>query len=288
LEYAIILKKKDLVRLFLSVKVPSEQVKFRHEYKSFLKHYNRSFTDPSLYETPLQRMLKTKECVSLVPLMLEQFVSTHGVDLSIVDDCLYAHPSETRCLFGRTKHFSTNRWLQEHPLSKCHVVDRVSRIPIAHHSALIAKADCKDVYDHRLVRLCVDLKFSLFGNFLYFLILCFQSMYVALYTGITLSSPTPAHQGSNYYQMVNYSCFDLCATLANDAQVPANDRAMLRALRLILLIVSGFALLKEFSQIVTQREKYFRRFYINLIELHMYVSYPLRSPIDIEHDRCCV
>jgi hypothetical protein len=72
--------------------------------------------------------------------------------------------------------------------------------------------------------------------------------------------------------MVNYSCYDLCVTLANDPQNPATDNSPLRALRLILLILSGFALLKELFQVLTQREKYFRRFYINLIELHMYVS----------------
>ena len=138
--------------------------------------------------------------------------------------------------------------------------------------ALIAKADCKDVYDHRLVRLCVDLKFNLFGNFLYLFILCCQSMYVALYTGIALGSPTPTEQGSNYYRMVNYSCIDLCLTLANDPIHPAREYASLRALRIILLIVSCLALCKEFFQVLTQREKYFRRFYINLIELHMYVS----------------
>ena len=138
--------------------------------------------------------------------------------------------------------------------------------------ALIAKADCKAVYDHRLVRLCVDLKFKLFGNFLYLLILCCQSMYVALYTGIALGSPTPADQGTNYYQMVNYTCYDLCITLANDTETPAGDHSTLRALRMTLLILSGFALFKELFQIMTQREKYFRRFYINLIELHMYVS----------------
>jgi hypothetical protein len=72
--------------------------------------------------------------------------------------------------------------------------------------------------------------------------------------------------------MVNYTCYDLCITLTNDPYKPASDNSPLRALRLILLILSGFALLKELFQILTQREKYFRRFYINLIELHMYVS----------------
>lgn len=138
--------------------------------------------------------------------------------------------------------------------------------------ALIAKADCKAIYDHQLVRMCVDLKFNLFGNFLYLIILCCQSIYVALYTGITLGSPTPADQGTNYYQMTNYSCFDLCLTLANYSTNPAGDQPFLRALRVILLIVSGFAILKELYQVLTQREKYFRRFYINIIELHMYVS----------------
>lgn len=138
--------------------------------------------------------------------------------------------------------------------------------------ALIAKADCKDVYDHRLVRLCVDLKFNLFGNFLYFIILICQAMYVALYTGVTLGSPTPSNQGSSYYQMVNYTCFDMCIRLANDLDHPELEHTTIRAWRLILLILSSCALLKEIFQVFTQRDKYFRKFYINLIELHMYVS----------------
>lgn len=97
--------------------IPIEQYNFRHEYKLFLKHYNKSLTPPFAYQTPIQRMLVTPECVSLVPLILEQFVSNNGIDLSVVDDCLYARPTKKRCLFGRTKHFSTNNWLQEHPLS---------------------------------------------------------------------------------------------------------------------------------------------------------------------------
>ncbi len=120
--------------------------------------------------------------------------------------------------------------------------------------------------------MCVDLKFNLFGNVLYLIIVCCQAIYVALYTGIALGSPTPTDQGSNYYIMHNYSCIDLCLILSNDPMNPARDRPSIRALRIILLIISSLALLKEFHQIITQREKYFRRFYINLIELHMYVS----------------
>ncbi|CAF3155589.1 unnamed protein product [Rotaria socialis] len=257
LEYAILSKKKDIVRLFISVRIPAEQYDFRYQYKQFLRHYNEPFVQTNslpFYQTPIQRMLTTPECVPLVPLILEQFVSDNGIDLSIVDDCLYTRPTKARCLFGRTKNFSIDNWLQQHPLS------------------LIAKADYKDVYDHHLVRLCVDLKFNLFGNFLYFIILCCQSAYVALYTGITLGSPTPVNQGTNYYLMANYSCFDLCVTLANDVTNPATDHRTIRALRLILLIISCFALLKEIFQLLTQKDKYFRHFYINLIELHMYVS----------------
>jgi hypothetical protein len=116
-----LLKKKDIVRLFISVRIPMEQYNFDHEYKAFLKHFNEPFGTSNtggFYQTPIQRMLTTKECVPLVPLILEQFVSDRGIDLSIVDDCMYARPTKNRCLFGRTKHFSTNNWLQQHPLSK--------------------------------------------------------------------------------------------------------------------------------------------------------------------------
>ena len=63
-------------------------------------------------------MLTTPECVPLVPIILEQFVSDNGIDFSIIDDCLYARPMKTRSIFGRAKNFSTNNWFQEHPLSK--------------------------------------------------------------------------------------------------------------------------------------------------------------------------
>lgn len=137
---------------------------------------------------------------------------------------------------------------------------------------MIATADSKAIYDHPIVRMCVDLKFNLFGNFLFLFILCCQSIYVALYTGIALGSPTPAHQDTNYYQMTTYNCLDLCLTLANNPINPAGDKSPIRALRFILLIVSSFGLLKELYQMFKQRDKYVRRFYINLIELHMYVS----------------
>jgi hypothetical protein len=72
-------------------------------------------------------MLTTPECVPLVPLILEQFVSDHGIDLSIVDDCLYARPMKARCIFGRSKHFSTDDWLQQHPLSKSKMFKKKKR-----------------------------------------------------------------------------------------------------------------------------------------------------------------
>lgn len=63
-------------------------------------------------------MLTTPECISLVPLILEQFVDKNGIDLSIIDDSLYGRPGKTRCIFGQAKEFSTANWLQQHPLSK--------------------------------------------------------------------------------------------------------------------------------------------------------------------------
>lgn len=111
------MKKKEFVRLFVSVEIPLDEYKFRHEYKLFLKHLNK-YQNSLNYQTPIQKMLTTSECLSLVPLILEQFVSHNGIDLSIVDDCLYARPISNRCIFGRTKHFSINNWLQQHPLSK--------------------------------------------------------------------------------------------------------------------------------------------------------------------------
>jgi hypothetical protein len=141
--------------------------------------------------------------------------------------------------------------------------------------ALVTQANCNAVYDHPLVRTCVDLKFSLFGNFLYFLIFCCLSSYVALYTGIALGSPTPAAQGSSYYIMYNYSCTDLCLTLVNDPANPLQDHSLLRALRFILLIISALAILKQFYQIINLRGRSFRELYIDLVELHMYVSIDL-------------
>ena len=145
--------------------------------------------------------------VPLVPLLLEQFVGEDGVDLSVVDDCLRARPSQNRCIFGRSKRFTTTNWLKQHPLS------------------LIAEANHAPVYDHDVVKMCVDLKFQLFGNCLYLLILCAQIFFVCLYTGVALSSPTPPR---SYYDSTNISCKQLCDRLVTDSLDPLPGNVLLR------------------------------------------------------------
>jgi hypothetical protein len=145
--------------------------------------------------------------IPLVPLLLEQFVSDDGVDLSIIDDCLRARPTANRCIFGRSKGFSSSNWLKQHPLS------------------LMAEANYAPVYDHDVVKICVDLKFQLFGNFLYLLILSAQIMYVFLYTGVALASPTPAQ---SYYDTSNYTCKQLCRLLTSDLDDPLPRNVFLR------------------------------------------------------------
>ena len=148
--------------------------------------------------------------VPLVPLLLEQFVGENGIDLSVIDDCLGAAPAAHRCIFGRSKRFQTSNWLKQHPLS------------------LIAEANHAPVYDHDVVRICVDLKFQLFGNFLYFLILCAQISFVCLYTGVALTSPTPPQ---SYYDIGNDSCSQLCEKLTFDPDSPLQGNRLLRKCR---------------------------------------------------------
>ncbi|CAM4783487.1 unnamed protein product [Rotaria magnacalcarata] len=71
------------------------------------------------------------------------------------------------------------------------VVDDCLRARLAAH-----RSNHAPVYDQDIVKICVDLKFQLFGNFLYLLILFAQISFVCLYTGVALSSPTPPH---SYY-----------------------------------------------------------------------------------------
>ena len=141
LEYAILLKKIDIVRVFVSVQVPAKHRNFHNQYRSFLKHYNEPYFVPNaslFYQTPIQRMLTTPECVPLVPLLLEQFVSDDGIDLSVIDDCLYARPHKNRCIFGRGKHFSTADWLEQHPLSESFLMSRNKR------KCRLLSIDCQD------------------------------------------------------------------------------------------------------------------------------------------------
>lgn len=225
LEYSIALKKPDFVRTFISVRIPSEERQLYQAYKSFLKHYNVAYSGSIYDQTPVQRMLTMvsshpsnfesetffvsfqTEMVPLVPLLLEQFVGEDGVDLSVVDDCLRARPAANRCIFGRSKRFSTSNWLKQHPLS------------------LIAEANHAPVYDHDVVKMCVDLKFQLFGNFLYLLILCAQVFFVCLYTGVALGSPTPPR---SYYDSLNLTCKQLCESLITDPFDPLPGNMLLR------------------------------------------------------------
>jgi len=143
----------------------------------------------------------------LVPLLLEQFVGEDGIDLSVIDDCLRARPTPNRCIFGRSKRFSSSYWLKQHPLS------------------LIAEANYAPVYDHDVVKICVDLKFQLFGNFLYLLILSAQILFVFLYTSVALTSPTPTR---SYYDTANYTCKQLCQLLRSDPNDPLPGNILLR------------------------------------------------------------
>ena len=145
--------------------------------------------------------------IPLVPLLLEQFVGEDGVDLSVVDDCLRTCPSFSHCMFGHSKRFASSDWLKQHPLS------------------LIVEANHAPVYDHDVVKICVDLKFQLFGNFLYLLILCAQILFVFLYTGVALTSPTPPR---SYYDTSNFTCIELCQNLTSDIHDPLPGNAALR------------------------------------------------------------
>ncbi|CAF4588175.1 unnamed protein product, partial [Rotaria sp. Silwood2] len=179
-----------------------------------------------------------------------QFIGEDAVDLSVIDDCLRARPAANRCIFGRGKRFSSSDWLKQHPLS------------------LIAEANYAPVYDHDVVKICVDLKFQLFGNFLYLLILCSQILFVFLYTSVALASPTPPQ---SYYDASNYTCKQLCEKLTLDRIDSLNENLLLRISRFLLLICSCIVLLKEFFQLIIQREKYFREIFIKLLELQTYI-----------------
>jgi len=224
LEYSIALKKSDFVRTFISVRIPADERELYRSYKNFLKHYNVPYSGSTYDQTPVQRMLTMvrrtynelmmiiiiffqTEMIPLVPVLLEQFVGEDGVDLSVIDDCLRARPSANRCIFGRSKRFSTSNWLKQHPLS------------------LIAEANHAPVYDHDVVKICVDLKFQLFGNFLYLLILCAQIFFVCLYTGVAIASPTPPR---SYYDSINITCKQLCESLTKDPIDPLPGNVLLR------------------------------------------------------------
>lgn len=148
--------------------------------------------------------------VPLVPLLLEQFVGENGVDLSVVDDCIRARPGPNRCIFGRLKRFTTSDWLKQHPLS------------------LITEANYAPVYDHDVVKICVDLKFQLFGKYLYLLTLFAQIVFVFLYTGVALASPTPSR---SYFDTGNYTCKQLCQLLRSDSIDPLPGNYLLRKIR---------------------------------------------------------
>ncbi|CAF1681732.1 unnamed protein product, partial [Adineta ricciae] len=261
LEYSIALKKPDFVRIFISVRIPSEERELYSSYKYFLKHFNAPYSGSTYNQTPIQRMLTMTEMIPLVPLLLEQFVGEDGVDLSVVDDCLRTCPSFSHCMFGHSKRFASSDWLKQHPLS------------------LIVEANHAPVYDHDVVKICVDLKFQLFGNFLYLLILCAQILFVFLYTGVALGSPTPPR---SYYDTSNFTCIELCQNLTSDIHDPLPGNSVLRCLRYMLLFCSCVALLKEFFQLLNQREKYFRDIFINFLEVFAYVCGILFS-IDLNY-----
>ena len=213
-------------------------------------------------------MLKSPPLVPFTPQLLDQFLDTDGIDLSVIDDCLCSKPTESRCIFGQNSsvttaannsnkdhRFNTTQWAKEHPLN------------------LITECDYAPIYDHPLVIAAVDSKAELFGNVLYLSILLFQVLYVVLYTSVTMVTRTPKYYGYNYVDFENDTCIDMCDTLTNSTdhfQYTHNGTYILFIFRFILMLCSCAALMKEFVQILTQRGRYFRAFFLNLLEIITY------------------
>ncbi|CAF3706336.1 unnamed protein product [Rotaria sp. Silwood1] len=290
LEYAILLNKIDFVKTFVSVSVPRKIEKkpnvdenlaiIRHnnvvihepvlydEYKQFLTRYSLPFLHDQFNQTPIQRMLKIPSLVPFVPNLLEQFLDGDGTDLSVIDDCLCSKPTSSHCIFGQNSSinntnininkknkFTKNHWIKEHPLN------------------LISECDYTPLYDHPLVITSVDSKTNLFGNNLSLFIILFQTLYVALYTGVTIITRTPKYYHYSYVYFENDTCIYMCNILTNTTShfdYSNHGTFILYIFRLILLLCSCIALLKEFIQILTQRERYFRAFFLNILEVLTY------------------
>lgn len=213
-------------------------------------------------------MLKLPALLPSVPNLLDQFLDVDGIDLSIVDDCLCSKPQPSRCIFGqktslthtpnednKTERFTGNQWLQEHPLH------------------LISKCDYGPIYDHPLVIAAVDSKADLFGNVLYLFMLIFQALYVALYTGVTIVTRTPKFYEHDYVDFENDTCLEMCQTVTNATKhldFSHTGASVLYIFRFILLVYSCAELFKEFLQLATQRRKYFRIFFLNILEILTY------------------
>lgn len=214
-------------------------------------------------------MLANPIFLSYIPNLLDQFTDNDGMDLSVIDDCLCSKPRTSRCIFGRinpidseensstTKNtpFSPTQWIKEHPLN------------------LITQCDYAPIYEHPLVLATVDSKADLFGNLLYLFILIFQAIYVALYTGVALQTRTPKFYGSQYIEFENVTCLDMCHELTNSTEhfdYEHQSANVLNVFRLLLLIFSCIELFKELIQIFIQRGKYFRAFFINILEIITY------------------
>jgi len=213
-------------------------------------------------------MLKIPSLVPFVPNLLEQFLDNNGMDLSVIDDSLCSKPTSSRCIFGQNSSmynrntntnkkfkFTPNQWVKEHPLN------------------LICECDYAPIYDHPLVLTTVDSKADLFGNLLYLFILLIQALYVALYTTVTFVTRTPKYYDHSYVDFENETCIDMCNILTNTTHhfdYSHGGAFILYLFRFLLFICSCAALLKEFIQILTQRERYFRAFFLNLLELITY------------------
>lgn len=213
-------------------------------------------------------MLRVAALIPLVPHLLNQFVDDEGLDLSVVDDCLCSQPIGSRCVFGqpssirssagvnqKEESFRSNQWIKEHPLH------------------LIVECEYAPIYDHPLVIAAVDSKAELFGNLLYLFILIIQALYVALYTGVALTTRTPKFYHQSYVDFENVSCREMCHELTNNTNhfdYTHHGTFVLFIFRFLLFICSCLALSKEFFQLLSQRTRYFRTFFINLLEILTY------------------
>lgn len=142
-----------------------------------------------------------------------------------------------------------------------------------HPFTLMVEKNREELLNHPLVHSLLEYKWNLFASYVYYLNFLFYLLFVASLTAYVFLAFPPYSFGITSTQMEQYSCEELCLFIRNnrteELKTFQTQISTINIFEWFVIILSSLQIIKEFSQMISQRLDYLN--IENIVELTAFI-----------------